>query len=179
MPSLRDALEEIVNGGALSVSEHPAAIARLAPRFPHSIRHIKEEPERRYNCFMLALGLLQNDRVYDILQKDALWCGFADVKVGPEYVDRLIHRAVLVRDDSGPLIIYLSNDKPVHAGLVVGKGILSKWGIGLLWEHEVWEVPRSYGDVAERYALIRPDLVQSEFEEYADALVAAKGGYPD
>jgi len=175
MTGLREALEEAVNGGSLNIEEHPAAIAQLASRFPHSIRHVEGEPERPYNCYMLVLALLDNDRVYEILQKDADWYGTPGVKVGPEYVSRLIQRGILTRDESGQVLIYCRNGKPAHAGILAGERVQSKWGRGLLWEHAVWEVPSSYGDIAERYRVVRPDLLEPEFAKYAAPLFAAKG----
>jgi hypothetical protein len=127
---------------------------------------------------MLVLGLLDSDRIYEILQTDADWYGFCGIKVGPEFVLRLIERGILARDDAGDIVIYFRDRLPMHAGLCIGRRIRSKWGIGNLWEHGLWEVPSSYGDTAERYTILRPELIEPEFESYSDELIAAKGGYP-
>jgi hypothetical protein len=177
VPGLRDGLEEIVNGGKYVVWEQPAAIEELAREFAHSICLVDDEFDRGYNCYTFALGLVDNDRVYEILRKDAGLDGFADIKVGVEYVVRLIKDGVLIRDDDGPVVLYLEDDIPVHAGIVDEGRIQSKWGIGHLWEHDLWEVPRSYGDKTERYRIDRPELLEPSFEEYSNELIEAKGGY--
>jgi hypothetical protein len=176
---LRTALDAIVNSGAVAITEQPAAVVELGTRIAHSIVILDGEIDRPYNCFTFVLGLIENDRVYELLRKDADWYGYAGIRVGPEFVARLIEAAVLARDDDGRLVVYFRNDKPVHAGIVRGNQIRSKWGIGHLWEHGLWEVPSSYGDRVERCNIARPEQLQPQFEAYASALIAAKGGYPD
>jgi hypothetical protein len=179
MSDLRDALETVVNSGGVSMSDHPAAIAAISSRFQHSIQRVPDAGQRPYNCYMFALGLLDNDRIYEILQKDAGWYGLAGVRVGPEFVSSVMQNGTVVKNDAGEVVIYLRDGSPVHAGLITGKRVKSKWGIGGLWEHNLWEVPRSYGDTAQTYTVARPELLESEFETYADELIASKGGYPD
>src|SRR5712691_8304353 len=128
MASLRASLEQTVNGGGVLRSDHPTLIAKLASQFPHSIQHVADVVDRPYNCFMLALGLLESDRVYEILQTDADWYGLCNVKVGPEFVSRLIQRRVLVKDDAGDVVIYFRHGMPVHAGLFSRGRVRSKWG---------------------------------------------------
>jgi hypothetical protein len=93
--------------------------------------------------------LRDNDRVYKILQIDADWYGLEGVKVGPEFVSPVMQSGTVVRNDAGEVVIYLRNGSPVHAGLITGKRVRSKWGIGGLWEHNLCEVPRFYGDMAQ------------------------------
>jgi hypothetical protein len=46
----------------------------------------------------------------------------------------------------GDLAVYLDNDRFCHVGRVKRMGrIESKWGLGQLYEHSLWEVPSSYG----------------------------------
>jgi hypothetical protein len=178
LSGLRDAIEKIVNGGAGSLADHPEAIAAVSPRFPHSIQLVPDSADQPYNCFMLALGLLDSDRVYEILAKDADWYGLAGITLGPELVSRAIEGGVLAKDPAGDVLIYFRGSLPVHAGIINAGRVRSKWGIGHLWEHAQWEVPSSYGDTAERYTIVHPEALESMFEEYAAELIAAKGGYP-
>ena len=67
----------------------------------------------------------------------------------------------------------------MHAGLVAGQRVRSKWGIGNLWEHAIWEVPTSYGETAERFTIADVGALEPAFEAYAAELIASKGGYPD
>src|SRR6266851_5671606 len=149
--ALRRELDEIVNGGKIAITDHPAAIAALTSRHPHSIRHLPELSKQPYNCFTHALGLLDSDRVQKVLQRDADWYGFAGIKVGSEFMARLIADQTLTSHSAGELTVYFFDVTPRHAGLVTGERVRSKWGIGNLWDHAVWEVPASYGETVERY----------------------------
>jgi hypothetical protein len=139
--ALRRELDEIVNGGKIGIADHSAVIAALASRYPHSIRQLPDLSRGPYNCFTHALGLIDSDRVQRILQRDADWYGFAGIKVGSQFMARLIADKLLVDHSAGELAVYFVDVTPRHAGRVVGERIQSKWGIGNLWDHEVWEVP--------------------------------------
>ena len=68
------------------------------------------------------------------------------------------------------LLIYFEGAVFRHVGRILEGGrVLSKWGTGCLWEHQVWEVPRSYGDEV-RY-FVGPDEQQSYdlFVKYAES----------
>ena len=174
MRDLRDELEIIVNGGRYFIAEQPAAVAELFSKIPHSIRHVVEQSAQPYNCFMYALRLLDHERVYAILQDDANRNGWADIKVGPKFVARLIDRGILVEDVEGEIVIYFRGNIPVHAGINDKGRITSKWGIGNLWVHEMWEAPRSYGDRTVRHRITHPELIDTEFEAHYAELLAAK-----
>jgi len=146
--ALRRELDEIVNGGEIEIADHAGAIAALASRNPHSIRHLPDPSKGPYNCFTHALGLIDSDRVQRILKRDADWYGFAGIKVGSQFMVRLIADKLLVEDAAGELTVYFLDVTPRHAGRVVGGRIQSKWGIGNLWDHEIWEVPASHGETA-------------------------------
>jgi hypothetical protein len=48
--------------------------------------------------------------------------------------------------ETGALVIYSCKDRPQHAGILLpGRRVRSKWGMGYVWEHGLWEVPVSYG----------------------------------
>ncbi len=48
--------------------------------------------------------------------------------------------------DNDRIVVYFDNNVPVHCGKTDKKTIISKWGKGHVWRHELWHVPLSYGN---------------------------------
>ena len=121
-----------------------------------------------YNCFAHALGVIDSQRVIDLLIADGYRESSVGVKCGTEFVEILIQKALLLLNDAGPIIVYFRDSRPVHAGLVSGDMVISKWGgEGLLWKHGTWEVPSSYGQEIRRYDRVFVEAIEQEFERYA------------
>jgi hypothetical protein len=87
-----------------------------------------------------------------------------DARFGVAFMSRLIERGILVKDDNGSVLLYYDGSVLKHAGVLRGGRVTSKWGDGHLWEHNVWEVPSSYGGTTKRYQVARLDLIESEIE---------------
>lgn len=102
-----------------------------------------------YNCYEYALGV-HNEldfRGFLTKNKDLLDSG---------RIASLIKNGLLKQNDNGLLVIYLNRGLPKHAGILQRDGkLISKWGKGHLWEHELWGVPISYG--SERSIFNGPD----------------------
>ncbi len=66
------------------------------------------------------------------------------------------------------LVVYYTGQQKVHVGRYVAPNLVeSKWGLGPLFRHGLWDVPKSYGDAlkyfkapeqAEVDALIKREL---------------------
>jgi len=48
--------------------------------------------------------------------------------------------------DNDRIVVYFNKNVPVHFGKIDNETIISKWGKGNVWRHELWQVPLSYGD---------------------------------
>jgi hypothetical protein len=49
--------------------------------------------------------------------------------------------------EPGMIAIYFRRGNPVHAGLLMPHGrVQSKWGMGHLWEHDLFELRTDYGE---------------------------------
>lgn len=70
----------------------------------------------------------------------------------------------------GDLVFYLSNDgRFKHAGLCRAEGrVISKWGIGHLYEHGVFEVPDSYGNKVRFFRSLSYDEAFGHFMRFAE-----------
>jgi hypothetical protein len=56
----------------------------------------------------------------------------------------------------------------MHAGLVLANHrVASKWGVGHLYEHALWEVPQSYGSATRFLKRLCHDEAMDYFIQYA------------
>jgi hypothetical protein len=94
----------------------------LNERIPHSVRlHRRFSPPiYEVNCFMFALGI----------EADAV----SDMRLGPVFPGKQFVESLLANGDlrevegEGPIVIYLRDGAPEHAGRWGGTAVISKWG---------------------------------------------------
>jgi hypothetical protein len=143
---LRERLEAIT-GVVHSVDTAWNEIDSLRERSGHTIHRVQCALTPRFNCYMFALGLHQREA----------WPEGTDIERDASLIDScflvfLERRNVLVRHDArlrqaGYIAAYYNHGLMVHAGVVQpDRRIVSKWGGGLLLNHEMLEVPSTYGD---------------------------------
>lgn len=150
---LREKLLNITNAYILDKSpEQIKEIENLKNKdLPHSILLHSEavigKPETyQFNCYIFALNLLGAKEVENIASKNA------DIYPNSEYIKFLINNNILQKNDiDSGVIIYFNNDSPLHAGKIKNGRVVSKWGLCHTWEHEIFEVPMSYGNKVEIY----------------------------
>ena len=135
--TLREALDAISGPHNSVDSNHSEKVAALGAQFHHSILYIGHGKERQ-QCF---------DYVFDI-HRDLI----ADARNGVmfhEFIQWYCSNA-LTADPRGELVIYFRDAHAEHVG-VGRERIISKWGLNPIYEHEIMEVPESYGDKFLRY----------------------------
>jgi len=68
------------------------------------------------------------------------------------------------------LVFYFGDDERFkHAGLSLGSGrVISKWGIGQLYEHRLFEVPASYGSKVRFFRNLSYDEAFGNFMRFAE-----------
>lgn len=145
---LRQQLKLIAGGNLANVASHPRLISELRGSIAHSIRLAPPDltpdvPLRSYNCFEFAFGLAGDPDVAQISRLLPSTCCNTD------FAAYLIDTAVLApisAPSAGDLVLYRDFQCFMHAGVVQPGSILSKWGVGHLWLHGLWEVPAIYGD---------------------------------
>jgi hypothetical protein len=97
--------------------------------------------------------------------------GDGNVFANSTFVAYLIEHEVLCEKsdpDPGDIILYFREGSPAHAGIIVGEGrVVSKWGIGNLYEHNVYEVPEKYGQEIRYYQPVTVHTALEHFLEYA------------
>lgn len=147
------------------IEEHSDAIESLKSRHPHSIELVEQaDATMPQNCYEHAFAL---DKEL------AHWVGslqLSELYVGDKFVVEFLIPKLreIVQEDArdGDLVLYFLNGTPTHAGLINGARIISKWGKGNIYAHELNEVPANYGSVRRYYRKIPGDLATRTFVEY-------------
>ena len=122
------------------------------------------EPEP--SCYALAFGLASHPRY---LQLVAARLGGMQ-PITSEFVTRLLQARMLRRRRAavrvGDIVLYFAGDRVQHGGVVIAVGgrIRSKWGQAEVHEHALWQVPLSYGDVANMYLAQDPKSILALLE---------------
>ena len=120
--------------------------------------------ERKYNCFAYAFDLMHSTKYTEIAP--------IGVFANSEFVEFLINNEILKeiewgKENDGDIIIYFDKGKPKHAGKIYSGRIISKWGVGHLWEHDIYDVPINYGNKCRIFTRISKDISIAAFIEYA------------
>jgi hypothetical protein len=164
---LRKALQAITDGpSSRPASADEQVLRQLSSEHPHSIR-VAPNPHRAaidyYTCFMHALGIIDQPEYVDVAITGAAFAG-------TNFVASLLAKGRLQISDPQEgecLVLYFRDGRPVHAGLIRGQRVTSKWGTRSLIEHDLWEVPESYGDDARFYSPVTADEALGWFLEFA------------
>jgi hypothetical protein len=130
------------------VSRHPALLAALTRDYPNAITLLDSvHPIRRYTCLMHVFDFAEKPEYEAIAAR-----GRGQIYAASAFAHWLLDRGLLVELPQanvreGDLVFYFDDDgRFKHAGLCLTNGrLVSKWGIGHLYEHGLFEVPESYG----------------------------------
>jgi hypothetical protein len=146
------------------VERHEALVEELHQRCPHSITVV--ERAGSYTCFQHAFSLVEPPAVVR-----TIGIVHTDVFPSPDFVEYLVKNVLVAvhRDESGigDLVLYRDGLEARHAGVLHGRGIRSKWGIGHLWDHALFEVPATYGTTIEYFRSISQATAVTAFLRYA------------
>jgi hypothetical protein len=169
MCGLREKLETMTH--ERDVLQHPALLASLTRDCPNTIRLVSSPyPIERYTCLMHALDFTEKTEYVAIAGR-----GLGLVFAGGRFAHLLLDEGLLAektREEAheGDLVFYFDDDARFkHAGLITGGSrVLSKWGTGHLVEHELQEVPESYGTACRFFAKPSYDEAYTAFRRFAE-----------
>lgn len=162
--SLRETLSGLNQAG----DEHVQAVMALADEFGHSIRPVASVVDlRRYTCLVYALGF-QGMPEYETIAR----LNYVDVFAGADFANWLLDRGHLkevkaAKAEPGSFVLYSDELRAfIHIGILRDDGrVDSKWGNQGLYNHEVFEVPISYGYTVRYYG---PIVCIELFKEFAE-----------
>lgn len=146
---LRELIELMVSDlDANPLETHAARLAEIARTVPHTISPLRStESLEKYNCVMHALGLIGRITFYEhplLLSRLA-------------FVNHLVESKALQTCEprTGALVTWSSQEGLQHIGRLISPSrAKSKWGLGILCEHGLYEIPLRYGDVSGYYCPI-------------------------
>ena len=151
--SLREQLQRVTE--VEDISRHGALLDDLNAHFCHSISEVESElPLEQFTCAVYAFDLVNNPTYVDIAT-----FGLGSTFAGRDFVEFALQNDLLYiskefKSESNTLAIYTDDQKFQHIGkLLTDSRVISKWGTGLLLNHEIWEVPAGYGDQVHYYSL--------------------------
>ena len=165
---LRERLQTIIE--VQDVSKHPALLAELTGECPNSIQIVKSpHPIDRYTCLMHVFDFTEKPEYVAIAKY-----GLGRIFAGTDFAHWLIERGHLVEvsqteAQEGDLVFYFSEGSFKHVGLwQSGHRVLSKWGVGHLYDHEIPEVPMSYGTDVRFYNRIPYEETFGFFKQFVE-----------
>jgi len=121
-----------------------------------------------YNCFVFTFRL-ENDREFLGGQNP----------IQQEFVKFLLQKDILkVKDKSvaGDPVLYKDNSGVItHSGIMQSVNrLVSKWMWGCTIEHDLWDVPSSFGDAAFFCSSVEPGIIKKAYLEYRDSGVEVR-----
>ena len=130
---------------------HETKIVQLASRFPGAFIkpvHFSSQKLQGFNCFMHVLNLV--DRVEpNVFKQDDKKFGFL---INSSFFRKLydadiVSKASIDQLEPNDLVVYYMGQQKMHVGRYIAPNLVeSKWGIGPLFRHGLWDVPKSYGE---------------------------------
>jgi hypothetical protein len=165
---LRQRLREMTESGC-QPHEHPAMLTRISRELPNTILVLETaRGPASFTCGMHAFGFEGRPEY-----KGVAGHGLGLVFAGAEFLDWFAAsgRLVEIGDHEAyenDVVMYFDGGHARHVGRVLSSGrVVSKWGLGLLYEHGLSEVPTHYGDQVRFFRSIEPDVALKHFLDFA------------
>jgi hypothetical protein len=167
-PKLRKRLQGITE--VEDASQQAILLDTLTRECPNEIELLESPyPIERYTCLMHVFEFTDSPEYAAIASR-----GFNVVYASPTFAHWLLDHSFLdeippEEVEKGDLVFYFSEDGRIkHAGLVVGDNrVESKWGLGHLFQHGLFEVPESYGTRVRFFKKIDYDTASGHFRRFA------------
>ena len=152
-----------------------ALIEALSHEYPHSISLVQEailgKPESgNFTCFQYALDLIDlPDQVRLITSR------FPRVFVGSDFFGwltaNILQPTGLDHAREGDLVLYLAGGRVEHAARLSADLLISKWGLGHMWRHGLFEVPEAFGGKVKCFQAFSSDAAGDAFIKYAKHVI--------
>ena len=184
---LREAIDGILQRSQTADAQ-ATLLEELRSALPHSIRpailgmfcELPDGEIPEYDCFTFAFDLIDcPERIAARKYAPrtigpAMQPGIVDVLPGPNFLPflRLPEQPSFAACSDGDLVVYCDKfGNARHAGKIVDGAIVSKWGMkGALWQHDLWDVPSSYGLSAQFYSRRPKEYVRQRWLVYLEHL---------
>jgi len=175
---LRRRLQEITDAAPIDVpiATHPRLIEEARKIFPHTIIPIEHQTSLHFprldNCGSYAMGFSNWSEFSDLHETGYLDYG-RKIAADRTFLEWLIRKRIIARrtvqpPNIGDFVAYFNGKAGWHIGrLICGDRVRSKWGVGLVYEHGLKEVPISYGRKISYYSGLADQHARDAFLQYA------------
>jgi hypothetical protein len=143
--TLRKKLDALI---ATTPETYGAAWTALCEEEAHNVLSILGT-DPTYNCHAYSL---QVNTLPEFKKMGREWDEY-ETMVSSAFMGKLLDNGVLkpARREGfavGPVVLYMEGDRVTHSAVVskTNKRLMSKWGSGRVYEHDLYEVPATYGD---------------------------------
>ena len=158
--ALRHHLDEIAGNTTEELHLHRQRVENLRVENAHTIKYVDEGGGARSDCVEYALeipGALINIAATFNAILDDFWMAL------PEILRKMPQSEL----SGGHVVLYFDDGKMKHVGRVVqGTRIVSKWGKNPVYDHDLCQVPASYGDEYEFFKQPSVRHITTEFIEF-------------
>jgi len=165
---LRQQLQEMTE--EQDVAQHPDLLGDISAIHANTIRLLESEVLiDRYTCLVHVFHLVDKPEYVEIASM-----GFGRVYAGTEFANWLLEREKLeeveqMQAATGDIVFYFDGNQFKHTGIISSPTrIISKWGVGHLYEHDLFEAPISYGELVRYFRRPTPEDAYSYFTEFAE-----------
>jgi len=146
LKDFRKKIEEATQG---IPRKHPQNIASLSKDYPHSIT-LQSNPNYMDSTTDCFLFVFQANIPDELVKKIGKFYEDKDTSNRVDYFLQLLDDGFIelhtLRKANDEVVVYFNDGVPTHFGRLENDLVISKWGIGLIWKHKLFEVPLSYGD---------------------------------
>lgn len=173
LEELRTKLEEMTKRfTGLVITHQVQVVENIKQEYPHRIAVRSMADPRslrtwRFNCHAFTFGLWQQEAFWH-LQTSCPDC-WPDGAFVTNYLLPGMCQISETDIRAGNLVLYFDSERLTHSGVVYDDLIRSKWGDGHVWEHALFEVPKSYGERAEYYTAPPNNLALDAYVKFAGA----------
>jgi hypothetical protein len=124
---------------------HETKIVQLAPRFPRAFIkpvHFSSQKLQAFNCFMHVLNLVDRVEPNVFRQDDKTLNFFIDSSFFRKLYDAdVVSKTSIYQLEPNDLVVYYNGQQKMHVGRNIAPNLVeSKWGIGPLFRHGLWDV---------------------------------------
>ena len=128
-------------------SKHPDAIRALLKEYSHKIS-LKCNPnfiDLKSDCFLFVFEEYVPKQLVGKIRTFS-----QNISKKPNVFKELLNKGFIELHDErkarDKIVVYFDKGTVTHFGKIENDKILSKWGVGLVWEQPLFEVPLSYGN---------------------------------
>lgn len=166
-------LEKISNHPTATLDKKIEALIevgiKIAPE-PESRKFLPYGDAVTIVCFAHALGLADSSLYRELIYETGGKYG-----ANTPFMEYVLKAGVLTEITSpaaGDVVVYFDKGTPLHAGLLTEKQdvVCSKWGELDLFEHNLWQVPVSYGSAVRFFKPMQTQEAEKLFVSYLDSL---------